>query len=135
MNDFPHFLFSAFFILFHFFNIKNFIYFWPRCIFVAAHGFSSCSKQASHCGGFPCFRAWAAGPQASAVAAHRFWNAGSVVTGHRLSCPVAQGSNLCPCIGKRILNHWTALEVLCLLKKSERMLVIISKYESNACRL
>ena len=44
-------------------------------------------------------------------------SAGSVVTAHRLSCPMACGSSQTrsqihlPCIGKWILNHWTTREV------------------------
>lgn len=57
---------------------KSFIYFLARqglcCCMVA---FSSCSVQASHCGGFSCFRAQAVGPT------------GSVVVVRRLSCSMA----------------------------------------------
>ena len=41
----------------------------------------------------------------------------STVGAHGLSAPVCgifphQGSNPCPCIGRRILNHWATREVL-----------------------
>ena len=34
---------------------------------------------------------------------------GSVVVAHELSCPAACGI-LVPCVGRRILNHWTTRE-------------------------
>ena len=55
----------------------------------ASRGYSSCSAQASHCGGFSCYRA-------------RALECGSVVAELRLSCPRAcgifldQGSNPSP---------------------------------------
>ena len=63
-----------------FFFLNKFIYFF----FLSALGlhcctpaFSSCGKQASHCGGFSCCRARALGPQASVVVAHGFSSCGS----------------------------------------------------------
>ena len=75
---------------------------------VAAWALSNCSKQASHCGGFSCCRAWA-------LERTSFRSCGSWVLEHRfnsrgpqeLSCPAArgifpdQGSNPC-------LLHWQA---------------------------
>ena len=65
-----------------------------------------CGVWASDCGGFSCCGAWALGTRAS------------VVVAHRLSCSAAcgifpaQGSNPCPCIGRRILIHCATREVL-----------------------
>ena len=65
-----------------------------------------CGAQSSHCGGFSC-GARALGRQAS------------VVAGRGLSCPKACGSfpgttdrTCIPCIGRRILSHWTTREDL-----------------------
>ena len=58
-----------------------------------------CVTQTSHSSGFSYCRAWALGGPAS------------VAVVHGLSCHMAcgaflkQGSNLCPCVGKQILNH------------------------------
>ena len=66
-----------------------------------------CGAQASHCGGFSCYRARALGVRASVVVAHGPSSAGSVVVAHELICSVAcgifpeQGSNPC-------LLHWQA---------------------------
>ena len=57
----------------------KFIYFWLCWVFVAEGGLSlvavsgatlCCSVQASHCGGFSFYGAWALGSQASVVVAH-----------------------------------------------------------------
>ena len=50
------------------FHMMEFFFF-DCCIFIAACRLSSCSAEASHCGGFSCWEAWALGPQASAAAA------------------------------------------------------------------
>ena len=53
----------------------------------------------------------------SVVVAHGLQSAGSVVVVHGLSCSTAcrifpgQGSNPCPCIGRRILNNCATREV------------------------
>ena len=64
----------------------KYIYFWLWWIFIAGRGpplvaaiqgCTSCSVWASHCGGFPCFGAWALGMQASVVAAPGLGSCGS----------------------------------------------------------
>ena len=60
----------------------------------------NCSERASHCVG-------------SLIAEHTLLSKVSVVVAHELCCSIAcgifqgKGSNLCPCIGRLILNHWT----------------------------
>ena len=55
---------------------------------------------------------------ASLVRKQGLWNTGSVVVAYRLCCSVAHGIfleqrlNLCPCIGRQILNYWTTREVM-----------------------
>ena len=69
---------------------------------------SRCGVWASHCGGF----SWYGAPA--------LWFLGSVVGVHGFSCSEScgifphQGSNPCPSIGRRILNHWTTREVSCI---------------------
>ena len=92
-----------------------FIYFWLGlhcCIWA----FSSCGEQrllsscvawSSHCGGFPCCRAWALGASDSVVVVLGLYCTGSIAVVHRLSYSVVcrifsdHGSNL------RLL-HWQA---------------------------
>ena len=70
---------------------------------------SSCSAQASHCGGFSCYGAQASVVQhvGSAVMVPRLWSTGSVVVVHEISCSsvygifLDQGLNPCPL-------HWQA---------------------------
>ena len=45
-----------------------------------------CGAHASHCGGFPCCRAWAVGARASVAAAHGLRSCGSRALERRLSC-------------------------------------------------
>ena len=84
-------VFPVFCFFFFFFFQFNFPY-----LVLAALGlrccvgaFSSCTMQASHCGGLSCYVAWAPGCMSS------------VVVAHRLRCPVAcrifpdEGSNPC----------------------------------------
>ena len=83
-----------------------------------------CGARASHCGGFSLLRStgskarrlqqlWHLG---SVGVACRLQSTGSVVVANGLSCSEAcgifpdQGSNLCPCTGRRILNHCATRE-------------------------
>ena len=97
LSDFPN-LTDGKVILgdFFFFKLtfKNFIYFWLRWVFVAAHGLSLvvvsgatlyCGARASHCSGFSCCRAWALGAWASAVVARGLSSCGSWALERRLS--------------------------------------------------
>ena len=99
--------------------IHSFIYLWLRWVFVAARGLSLAAAS----GGFSCCGAGALGVRASVVVARGLWSAGSVVVAHGLSCSAAcgifpdQGSNPCPCIGRRILSHCATREVLSTFKK------------------
>ena len=66
---------------------------------------SSCGARASHRRGFSCCGAWALGVRASVVVANGLsctWYVGSSQTRDRTRVP---------CIGGRILNHWTTREV------------------------
>ena len=66
---------------------------------------SSCSAQASHCGGSSRGGAWALGHTGSVAVACGLWGTSSTVAAHRLGCSMAcrifpdQGSNSC-------LLHW-----------------------------
>ena len=67
---------------------------------------------------------WASLVVASPATEHRLQGAGaSVVAAGRLSCPSIRGvfpdqeSNLSPCIGWQILNHWTRRQAPFLLLK------------------
>ena len=59
---------------------------------------------------------WGTRPQSSLACGP--WSMGLVAVAHRLCCPSAygtfpnQGLNLCPYIGRWILNHWACREVL-----------------------
>ena len=87
------------------FKKKLFIYFWLHRVFIAAHGLSLVAETS----GLFCCRARA------------LWHTGSVVVVLGLSCPVAcgifpyWGSNLCPCIARQIVNHWTIREALLII--------------------
>ena len=54
---------------------------------------------------------------ASLAVEHGLSSAGSVPVAHGLSCSTARGGipdrglNCVPCIGRRVLNHWTTREV------------------------
>ena len=85
-------------VLFYFIYLLTFnylfIYFWLCWVFVAACGLSlvassrdhsSCSVQASHCGGFSCWEAWALGVQASVVVARGLSSCGSRALERRFS--------------------------------------------------
>ena len=61
---------------------------------------SSCCAQASHCGGFSCCRAQALGVMGSVA----------VVLWHMESFQIRDGTRV-PCIGRRILNHWTIRKI------------------------
>ena len=88
------------------------MYLWLLWAFIALHRllYSSCGAWASQCGALS---RCGAGAWASVV-----WRAGSVVVGCRLSCSAVCGifldqeSNLCPYIGRQILNHWPTRKVL-----------------------
>ena len=95
---------------------------------------SNCGVPASRCSGFPCRRAPALCEQAS-----RVW-------AHGLSCPAAYGSSqtrgktCVPCLGRRILYHWTTSEMLCDLlmcktspktKKASTVILISFVRENN----
>ena len=88
----------------------HFIYFWLHGVFTVVQAFPSCGEQGL------LFSVWAS------VAERRLWASVAVVPG--LSCSKAcvtfpeQGSNLCLCIGRQILNHWITRDVpgLCFQK-------------------
>ena len=103
-----------------------FIYFWLRWVFVAARGLflavASGAYSSLQCAGFSLrwlllLRSTGSRRAGSVVVACRLWSTGSVVVAHGLSCSAAcgilldQGSNLSPCIGRRILNHCATREV------------------------
>ena len=94
---------------------------------------SSCSTCASRCSGVSYGGHGLQGAWASVVAAHslsscgiwtlecglqQWWPMGAVAVARRLSCLATCGivwtgeSNLCSCIGRQILNHWTTKDVL-----------------------
>ena len=132
-------------IYFKKFFLILFIYFWLCWVFVAVRGLSLVAvsggysslrfarfslrwllllrSTGSRCVGFSSFGTWAQQLwlTGSVVVAHRPQSTSSVVVANGLSCSVARGifpdqeSNLCPCIGRRILNHCTTREVLNIL--------------------
>ena len=77
----------------------------------------------------------------------QFGRMGSVVMLHGLSCPAAYGSSqtrgqtCVPCLGRRILYHWTTREMLCDLlmcktspkTKKASTVVLISFVEGKQC--
>ena len=121
--------------------IYLFIYFWLRWVFPAALGLSLVAASRGYssllCAGFSLqwlLLLWSTGSR----------HAGSVVVAHRLSCSAAcgifpdQGSNLCPCIGRWILNHCATREVPMLTFKGiiyydnfnrQRLLRILHHFE------
>ena len=75
---------------------------------------SSCSRQASRCGGFSCCPSCRAqGVQGTGV---QLQGTGSVAAAHGLRCPDARGLFLhqepvpCPCAGSWLLHHWATRE-------------------------
>ena len=119
-----------------FFLINLFIYYlWLHWVFVAAHGLSLAVESRGYsslrCAGFSLqwlLLLWSTGSRragfsncgswASVVVVRGLWSTGSVVVVHGLSCSAAcgifqdQGSNPCPRIGRKILNHCTTRETL-----------------------
>ena len=61
---------SSLFLVFFFINLFIYLFIYG-CVgsSLLCAAFSSCSMQASHCGGFSCCGAWALGTQASVVVA------------------------------------------------------------------
>ena len=87
---------------------KILIYFWLHWVFVAARGLFLVAASGAYCS------LWCSG---SCCRARALGTWASVVVVHGLSCSVAcgifldQGSNLCPLVGRQILNHCTTREV------------------------
>ena len=101
-------------LIFNFFFFTMYLFtFWLHWVFIALHGLSLvvASRGASRCYG-----AQAVGVWASIVSAWGLWSTHSVVVSGR-SCSRHVGSSqtwdqiLVLCIGRRILNHWTARQV------------------------
>lgn len=83
--------------------------------------------------GFSCGRAQAPGVWASVPVARGFESVCPAAVAQGVSCSLAcgiflaQGSNQCPCIARRILNPWTTKEAhRCLLKIQLRETFIMS---------
>ena len=76
-----------------------------------------CGAQASHCSGFSSCGAWPLDAWASAGAAHRLHNTGSIVVTHGLGWSAARGifwtrNQTCvPCTDRQIFIHWSTREV------------------------
>ena len=98
---------------FFFFLIYFYIYLWLCWVFVSVRGLSLVAASGGHsssrCAGLSLWwplLLWSTGSRC----------AGSVVVAHGPSCSAAcgifpdQGSNPCPCIGRRILNHCVTRE-------------------------
>ena len=66
---------------------------------------SSCGEWASHRRGFFCCWAWAPGTWAQLL-----WHMG-LVAGWHVESSRTRGRTRVPCIGRRVLNHWTTWEV------------------------
>ena len=78
-------------LLFAVFHIMDFFFFLAVLhLHCCIQAFSSCSAEASHCGGLSCWEVWALGPQASAVAAREHSSCGSWALERRLSSCGAQ---------------------------------------------
>ena len=94
--------------------VKNVYLFWAVLgLCCCAGAFSSCGEQRllcscgaldSHCSGFSCFSLW--------VLKHKFssWHSDLVALKHVESFQV-RDQTCVPCIGRCLLNHWTAGEV------------------------
>ena len=105
------------------------IYLWLCWVSLLWELFSSCSGQASHCGGFSGCRAWTLGAGMSVVVAcglssHRLWSTGSLVLAHWLSCFTACGIFPDWGLNPRLL-HWQADSLSLSQQRSPKMSVIL----------
>ena len=96
--------------------------FMGACCYLQA--FSCCGEQASCCGGFSCCGAQSLHVQLSVAVAHGLWSAQALVVvacdfvnPRHVGSSQTRGRTHVPCIGRRILNHWTTREVpACMFK-------------------
>ena len=84
-----------------------------RASVVVAHGLSSCSTLAPERVGFSSCGAWAQQLQLvdSRTWAQQLWRT-DLVARHHVGSSWTRDRTRVPCIGRRILNHWTTREVL-----------------------